>query len=201
MLALRRRALLLAAACTAPLAACTSPNPALYTLAPVPGVPRPGSPRVVLLHQIAVARYLERPDIVRSSENYRLDVMANDIWGEPLGSMIGRVLAEDLSQRMPNTTFININGAITAKEDASVEVNIQRMDMDVNRALAFVAQTAVQFMDPRRGEATRIVRSSIPVASSSTADEVHAMSIALARLADEIADMLRQPRGTAQRSG
>ena len=35
--------------------------------------------------QIGLARYLERSQIVRSSENYRLDVMSNDWWGEPLG--------------------------------------------------------------------------------------------------------------------
>ena len=41
-----------------------------------------------MLRQIGLARYLERSQIVRSSENYRLDVMANDWWGEPLGAML-----------------------------------------------------------------------------------------------------------------
>ena len=30
-----------------------------------------------------------------SSENYRLDVMSNDWWGEPLGAMLSRVLTEE----------------------------------------------------------------------------------------------------------
>ena len=74
------------------LAACSSPNPVLYTVAPVQGRVQSGGPKVIALQQISMARYLERSEIVRSSENYRLDVMANDWWGEPLDAMIGRTL-------------------------------------------------------------------------------------------------------------
>ena len=56
------------------LAACSSPNPALYTIAPVQGAVQNGTPKVIVLQQIGTARYLERSEIVRSSENYRLDV-------------------------------------------------------------------------------------------------------------------------------
>ncbi len=187
-----RRVLLLSLAGAAAVAACTSPNPTLYTLGPVPGTAQPGGPRVVTLHQVAVARYLERPEIVRSSENYRLGVAANDTWGEPVAQMIERVLTENLSQRLPGTTIIDAGGAISGKEDASVEVNIQRMDRDAAGALAFAAQAAVEFTGSRSGEATRTVHASVPIASSATGDEVRAMSVALGRLADEIAEMLRR---------
>ena len=139
------------------LASCRSPNPVLYTLAPVPGTPRPGGPHIVMLQQISLARYLERPEIVRSSENYRLDVLTNEIWGEPLGAMIGRVLAEDLMQRLPGTNLFSANGAISAPADATVEVNIQRMDTDATGALAFAAQAAVEFTRSHRIQATRNV--------------------------------------------
>ncbi|HQT75887.1 MAG TPA: PqiC family protein [Rhodopila sp.] len=183
---------MLSTAATALVAACTSPNPRLYTLGPMPGTPRTGGPGIVLLHQIAVARYLERPEIVRSSENYRLDIMANDAWGEPLAAMIARVLAEDLSQRLPGTTVVNAAGAITAPEDAAVEVNIQRMDMDATRALVLVAQAAVTFAKPSGSQKTRAFRTAVPLTSTLINEEVQAMSIALGRLADEIALMLHQ---------
>ena len=173
------------------LAACSSPNPDLYTLAPAPGTPAPGGPATVVLHQVSIARYLERPDIVRSSENFRLEVMANDAWGEPVAPMISRVLADDLSQRLPGTTILNINGAITAKEDATVEVNVQRMDRDATGALAFVGQASVEPAQSARGVVTRTVRTSVPIASAATAEEVRAMSLAIGRLADEVAEMLR----------
>ena len=175
-------------------AGCASPNPSLYTLDPTPGTSRPGGPATVVLQQVAVARYLERPEIVRSSENFRLDVMGNEAWGEPVPQMISRVLVEDLSQRLPGTTVLNVSGAITVKEDATVEVNIQRMDRDASGALAFVAQTSVNHTGPSH-PLTRTVRLAIPLASTATADEVRAMSVALGQLADAIAAMLLQ-RGT-----
>jgi uncharacterized lipoprotein YmbA len=66
------------------IAACSSPSPVLYTIAPVQGPVQPGGPKVIVLQQISTAHYLERSQIVRSSENYRLDVMSNDWWGESL---------------------------------------------------------------------------------------------------------------------
>jgi uncharacterized lipoprotein YmbA len=62
------------------LAACSSPNPVLYTIAPVQGRVQTSGPRVIAIQQISIPRYLERSQIVRSSENYRLDVMSNDWW-------------------------------------------------------------------------------------------------------------------------
>ena len=86
------------------LGACSSPNPALYTIAPITGAEQSGGPKVVLLQQIGLDRYLERSQIVRSSENYRLDVLSNDWWGEPLSAMLSRVLVTELGQRLPRST-------------------------------------------------------------------------------------------------
>jgi uncharacterized lipoprotein YmbA len=189
----RRGMMVLSLAGTVLVAACSSPNPRLFTLAPVPGVAKGGGPRVVLLHQIVVARYLERPEIVRSSDNYRLDVMAIDAWGEPIGAMLGRVLAENLSQRLPGTTVIGSDSAVAAKEDASVGVNIQRMDIDASLALVLSAQASVTFTDSRRASEMRSLNTKVPVSAATVGEEVRGGSIALGRLADEIAAMLREP--------
>jgi uncharacterized lipoprotein YmbA len=193
MISLDRRAMMALSMAGVALAACSSPNPRLYTLAPVPGVVQGSGPHVVLLHQVTTARYLERPEIVRSSENYRLDVMANDTWGEPLAAMIGRVLAEDLSQRLPGTNFVTSDSAIAAKDNATVGVNILRMDLDATRTLVLTAQASVTFTAPERPGAMRNLRTTVPAPSGTIAEEVRAMSIALGRLADEIAGMLREP--------
>ena len=79
-------------------AACASPSPVLYTLDQVPGVTRPHGPHVVMLRDIGLAPYLDRQQIVRSSSNYRIDVEANNWWGESFGAMMIRVLtAESIS--------------------------------------------------------------------------------------------------------
>ena len=105
------------------LAGCSSPSPVLYTIAPVQGRVQPGGPRVIAIQQISMARYLERSQIVRSSENYRVDVMSNDWCGEPPGPMLSRILIEELSQRLPQSTVFSESGAVTASPDATIELN------------------------------------------------------------------------------
>ena len=110
--------------------ACSSPDPNLYTIAPISAATQTGAPKVIALRQIGLARYLERSQIVRSSENYRLDVMSNDWWGEPLGSMLARVLVDELSQRLPQSTVYAETGAVSVSPDATIELNVSRLDQN-----------------------------------------------------------------------
>jgi len=178
-----------ALALTAALAACTSPDPALYTLASAPGAVESGGPRVVLVQQIAIAHYLERSQIVRSSENYRLEVMSNDWWGEPLGAMLSRVLIEELGQRLPQSTVIADNGAVSARPDATVELNIQRLDEDAAGNVVLQAQASVRRTGQSR-PALRSFRFSVAPPGPGVPGEVAAISAAVGRLADGIAPML-----------
>ena len=179
-----RRALLPAAGWL--LASCASPNPNLYTLEPPPGPVRRGGPRVIELRSIGLARYLERSQIVRSSENFRLDVIPNDWWGEPLDAMLGRTLARALAQRLPGSTVYLENGAISAEPDATVQVNVQRLDQNTVGAVRLVAQFAVV----RRISDTRSVTVEVPVSGRTTSGLVAAMSDAVGQLADRIAAAL-----------
>ncbi|HEY2539868.1 MAG TPA: PqiC family protein [Stellaceae bacterium] len=181
----RLSALALAAA----VAACSSPDPVLYTIATAPGAAQIGGPKVVLVQQIAVAHFLERSQIVRSSENYRLDVMSNDWWGEPLAPMLNRVLVEELGQRLPQSTVIADNGAVSARPDATVEINIQRLDEDAAGNLVLQAQVAVRATGQSQPE-LRSFRFSVAPSAPGVPGEVAAISVALGRLADGIAPML-----------
>jgi uncharacterized protein len=193
---LRLAALALAAVFAALLAACSSPDPTLYTLAPAAGAVYGGGPRVVLLHQIAIAHYLERSQIVRSSKDYRLAVMENDWWGEPLPAMLSRVLIEELGQRLPRSVVIADNGAVSAEPDATVEVNIQRLDEDAAGNVILQAQAAVSLK--RQGQpALRSFRFSVPPPAPGVPGEVAAISTAVGRLADGIAPMLTAPGAVA----
>jgi uncharacterized lipoprotein YmbA len=168
------------------LTSCASPSPALYTLDVPPGPVRRGGPRVIELRAIGLARYLERSQIVRSSENYRLDVLPNDWWGEPLDAMIGRTLARALTQRLPGSTVFLENGAISAEPDATVQVNVQRLDQAANGAVWLIAQFAVV----RHAADTRGVTLQVPTRGATAADLVAAMSEAVGQLADRIAAAL-----------
>jgi uncharacterized lipoprotein YmbA len=181
---LTRRRLLPAVALL--VASCASPNPSLYTLEVLPGAVRRPSVRIIELRSIGLARYLERSQIVRSSENFRLDVLANDWWGEPLDAMIGRTLDRALAQRLPGSTVYQESGAISAEPDARVQVNIERFDEDASGAVRLVAQYAVV----RRISETRGVTLEVPTRGATTADLVAAMSEAIGQLADRIASSL-----------
>jgi uncharacterized protein len=172
------------------LAACSSPSPVLYTIAPVPGVQQAASPKVVVLQQIGLERYLERLQIVRSSEDYKLDVMSNDWWGEPLGAMLSRVLVDELQQRLPQSVVISEVGAVSAPADATVTLNVQRMDKDASGNLILSAQAGTMFKGRAAAPVLRNFRFSVTPDSSSIPGEVAAISSAVGQLADGLAAML-----------
>ena len=171
------------------IAACSSPSPVLYTIAPVQGPVQPGGPKVIVLQQISTAHYLERSQIVRSSENYRLDVMSNDWWGEPLAAMLSRVLTEELGQRLPQSTVIGETGAVSASPDATVELNVQRLDEDASGNVILQAQASVSFKG-RPGPVLRSFRFVVTPPAADIQGEVTAISTALGQLADGLASML-----------
>jgi uncharacterized protein len=171
-------------------AACSSPNPVLYTIAPVPGAQQATSPKVVVLQQIGLERYLERLQIVRSSEDYKLDVMPNDWWGEPLGAMLSRVLVDELQQRLPQSVVISEVGAVSAPADATVTLNIQRMDKDASGNLILSAQAGIIFKGRAPTPVLRNFRFSVTPDSPRIPGEVAAISTAVGQLADGLAAML-----------
>lgn len=183
-MALSRRLALLSLAALP--AACASPNPVLYVIAPVPGPALTGAPRNIAVRPIAIARYLERSQIVRSSEGYRMDVLANDWWGEPFDAMLSRILTQELSQRLAGSLVFGDNGAITTKPDATIEVNLQRFDLDRTGAVLLIAQIATD----AHGPLTRSASFTVRPADTSIAALVAAMSTATGELADTIAAML-----------
>lgn|SRR5208282_1710635 len=185
----RSRFWLAALGLAAALAACTSPDPALYTIAPVQGAAQNAGPKVILVQQIGLARYLERAQIVRSSENYRLDVMSNDWWGEPLASMLNRVLVAELSQRLPQSNVLGESGGVSATPDATIELNMQRLDEDATGVLVLQAQAGVSF----KGRPAPVLRSfhlTVPPSGPGVPDEVAAVSAAVGQLADGLASIL-----------
>ena len=168
----------------------SSPEPALYTIPMKPGPVLTSGPRIVQLRDIGLASYLDRKEIVRSSADYRLGVMANDWWGESLSTMLGRVVVVGLSQRLPNSNVYAEGGAISADANAVVAVNIQRLDLDQAGALLLLAQAAVEFNRPKRS-AAKSFRIATPLPAPTVSGQVAAMSDAAAELTDGLAAMLQ----------
>jgi uncharacterized lipoprotein YmbA len=175
-------------------AACASPEPAYFTLAAVPGTPMRGGPALIELRRPGLAGYLDRPEIVRSNSPYSLRVTGSERWGEPLGDLFTRILAEDLNARLPGSSVFTSAGSITADADATVEIDIQRFDADPSNRVVLLAQVAVSRGRARASALTRVVRLTVQPVGPTTANLVAAMSTALGQLADALAAMLRDVR-------
>jgi len=173
------------------LAGCASPDTAYYTLRAVPGRPVGGGPASVQIRRPGLAGYLDRPEIVRDSSNYRLRLNSGERWGEPLGDMFGRVLAENLAQRLPGTSVFTGAGAISADPAATVEIDVQRFDLDVGNTAVLLVQAAVQRGRAHDPSAARSIRLTLPVAGSDTQSLVAAEGQLLGQLADSLAKSLR----------
>ena len=172
-------------------AACgSSPEPGLYTLAVRNGPTLPKGPRIVQVRDIGLPGYLDRKEIVRSTEDYKLDVRANSWWGEPMGGMLGRTIVLELGQRLPDSKVYSEAGSITLDPNAVVGIDIQRFDADRAGNVILLAQVAIQFNRPTR-QATRNFAISRPVPTQDTPGHVAAMSDALGELSDGIARMLQ----------
>jgi uncharacterized lipoprotein YmbA len=176
---------LLAAACG------SSTEPSLYTLTIKPGPVLTGGPPIVQLREIGLAGYLDRREIVRSSDGNRLDVAYNDWWGESLGAMLARVLVIGLSQRLPGSSIYSEAGAIARDPNAILAVNIQRLDVDQSGTLQLLAQAAVEFNRPRKS-AARTFTISRPVPAATIAAHVAAASDAVGELTDGLAVLLQR---------
>jgi uncharacterized lipoprotein YmbA len=173
-------------------ARCASPDPAIYTLRAVPGAVQVGGPASVKLARPGLAGYLDRPEIVRDSTANRLLLRSGERWGEPLGDMIGRVLAEDLAQRLSGTSVYSEAGAISADAAAMVELDVQRFDLDASGIVVLLAQVAVaQGRDYDRATAHALRLTAQP-AGDLTPDLVTAMSALVGQLADAVAGLLVQ---------
>lgn len=184
----RRHILLLLAATPA---ACGSPR--LYMLTAVPGALGTGAPHAIELREIEIACYMDRSEIVRSSDNLRLDVLDNERWGEPLDAMLGRVLVTELTQRLPGSFVFAENSAVVAKADSTVGINILSLDADQAGTVILLAQIAITGRKP----AMRSVRLVAPLPSPDTPGLISAMSTTTAQLADTVAEMLERPTGAA----
>jgi uncharacterized lipoprotein YmbA len=184
-----RAGLLGALAMTAILAGCSSADPVLYTIAPTSGAVQVGGQSIVLLDHVSIPPYLDRSQIVKSSENYRLDLRSNDWWGEPLSAMLRRVLRQELAQRLPQSVVLSESSAVSATPSATIDVDLQRLDEDASGNVVLLAQASVSL----KGRAAPILRSfqlSVPSSAPTSAAEVAAVSVAVGHLADGLAAML-----------
>src|SRR5262249_5696017 len=157
------------AALTPFLFACaeTAP-PRFFTLAARP--PATGSTNppkraatTVMVKSVEIAKYLDRPQIVRYADPYELKLFEFERWGEGMRDMVTRVLVENLSMRLPGGQVFAGSGPLSMRADTTVETDISRFDAGPDGAVVLATQWAVQ----REGKRARLQGKPIRVPTSS----------------------------------
>jgi uncharacterized lipoprotein YmbA len=169
------------------LASCASPNPDIYTLRAQTGSAITTPPHIIELRRPGLAGYLDRPDIVLKDAGYQLTVNSQQRWAEPIGDMIGRVLTEDVSQRLPGSTVFNESGAITADPTLRVEIDIQHFDQGEDGRVSLIAEAAIEAGRSHTPIRTRHIDLQAIPAGPGAANLVATMSSLLGQLADRMA--------------
>ena len=170
----------------ASLSACASPAPKVYILVTVPGTAVGGRPVTASVAAVDIAEYLDRPQIVTRSGTVELGVAEFERWGEPLGNMVQRVLAEDLTRRFPAGSVVTTSRTLSGDEAVTVELAVARFDSDADGTIILAAQWRLQRKAGGRAK-TETARITRRPADETKAAEVQAMSDTLGELADRIA--------------
>ncbi len=179
-------------ALTALLAGCASADPTYYTLQPTPGATVQAGAVTVEVRRPGLAGYLDRADVVLKNAGYTLAVNGQLRWAEPLGDMIGRVLTQDLSQRLPGASVFSQSGAISADPQLRVEVDILGFDADASGTVVLTAEVAVERGTTHAPLATRHVVLSAAPPAAGAANLAATMSGLLGSLADRVAQDVGQ---------
>ena len=104
---------------------------------------------------------------MRDSSANRLQLNSAERWGEPVGDMIGRVLALDLAQRLPGSSVFTEAGTISVDPSATVELDIQRFDLDTSGMVVLLSQVAVEKGRSHDPAATHAIRVTVQPAGTS----------------------------------
>lgn len=173
------------------LAACASADPAYYTLNATAGTPLPGTHAIIEVRRPGLAGYLDRSDVVLKAADYTLAVNSQIRWAEPLGDMIGRVISQDVSQRLPTSSVFTQSGAISADPTLRLEVDITAFDQDATGQVVLDANMALERGTTHAPVVTRRIHLTAPAAGKDPAALAAALSGLLGQLADQVASDVR----------
>ena len=187
----RRRPAILVALATlagAPLAACGSGDPTYYTLGAEPGAPHGGGPAIVEVRSPTVASFLDRDYIVSGTSDYALQLAGNGAWAEPLGQMVGRVLASDLAQRLPASSVYAEGTTAATTPDATVSLDIGRFDKDGGGTVTVAGSLSIRARAGEDGATPPGTLERFELRASDTGEGTAPLVAALSRLLGGVAD-------------
>jgi uncharacterized lipoprotein YmbA len=132
------------------LAGCSSaPATRFYTLAAVAEaptasakdlMPRAARPVTLVITDLRLPQYLDRPQIVTRGSDHRLRMAEHQQWGGNLRDDMTRVLAENLGRQLPGDRVLAAPTHIALQPDFRIEVDVQRFEREANGSVRLAAR-------------------------------------------------------------
>lgn len=178
----------LAVSLLAALAACATPDPALYTLDRVAPAASPGpavTGQPIALRRVAIPDYADRAEIVRATNRIRVEKYPNAHWAGALDTLLTSVLAADLRANLPGTAVIDTTGPIPIPANATpLSVQITRLGTTGTGNAILVAEYTLG-----THQSPHTIHLHTPMAANSPAAYATAISTLLSTLASRIAEV------------
>jgi len=177
------------------LGACAAaPATRFYTLSPVPSVDRlAGSGQgTVVVREVMIPRYLDRPQIVTRIDAHRLHFAEQAQWGGDLREDLTRVLADNLARRSAGSRVLAAPLAVPVAEAVRLDVELLRFEAEAGQ-VRLAARWWVTDASGRVASRLHAAELAHPVpAGVADGALVAAMSEVYGALADAIAASLRE---------
>ena len=143
---------------------------------------------------VRIPHYLDRPQIVTRVGTNRFEISEFDRWGGTLKDDFTRALAENLVYVFPGESIARFPWRQTAVIAYQIPVELIRLDGELGQGIELIAQWQILADGGNRQLFSKRSRFSQPVRGSSYEDLVAAQSRAVADLAREIADALKNTK-------
>lgn len=157
--------------------------------APTDGVVSTPAASVGLL-PVSIPDYLDRPSLVTRKSDDQLELAGQDLWAESLDRGTARVLVLNLTRLRPDRAFERFPWRRTRRLDEQLAVSIERFDGPAGGDVELVARWTVYAADGRTILISRRAGFREPAGGPGYDAMVAAMSRALARLSEAIAESL-----------
>jgi uncharacterized lipoprotein YmbA len=180
------------AATVVALAGCASAPTNYFRLAVIPGAVNNGPGPRIGVRSINIPGYLNQNGIAKAGGQYELSSFANDVWAEPLNSMLQDVAVQELAQRLPQAVVIGSGGSISSAADLLIEANVLRFDPDSSGLITLTVQIALKSGQDYRLLTVQTFTSSATPAGADVTNTVATMSALWAKLADQLAVLCAQ---------
>lgn len=183
------------------LAGCLSSAPAtrLYQLDPIADrttMEGTAKPVTLIVREIRLPQYLDRPQIVTRDAGHRLQIAEFDHWGGDLREDLTRILVESLGRLLGGDRVFAAPLNVVVQPDFRVEVEILRFEREAGGRIQLSARWWLTRGNDAALLATREASFSGTGVTDSYPDLVAAMSAVYGDLARAIADSVRKANGT-----